>query len=235
MTLKWPWMLKGWMYSICVTSILEFKFHSVSLYDQPFSRYTPFWDKCTELLRKWPWILQSRMCPIYVFVVSTSSKFHSVSLYDQPLWSYRCTEWPQNDLEPYYKVKCTPYICYYPRVPNFSPFHSDQPSSRYRPFWDKCTEWPKMTLNPKRSNIPIYIQVLPIESQISLFHSTTIHFRNTSHFETKYTEWPQNDIEHYKDKGTPYTGMCCWYPRVPNFSPFCSTIIPHIIPHWLPC
>ena len=26
-----------------------------------------------------------------------------------------------------------------------------KPFSSYRPFWDKCTEWPKMTLNTKRS------------------------------------------------------------------------------------
>ncbi len=37
---------------ICITSVPDSKFHSVSLYDQPFSRYRPFWDKCTE----WPQI-----------------------------------------------------------------------------------------------------------------------------------------------------------------------------------
>ncbi len=35
-------------------------------------------------------------------------------------------------------------------------------------------------------------------------------------------EWPQNDIEWYKTKGTPY--MLNNYPWVPNFIPFCTKI-----------
>ncbi len=38
----------------------------------------------------------------------------------------------------------------------------------------------------------------------------------------KCTEWPQNDLELKKAKGTLY--MLKYYPRVPNFTPFCSTI-----------
>ncbi len=81
---------------ICVTSIHE------SLYNQPFSSYRRFWDKCIE----WP---QNDIEPYngewlsYVLLVSTNSKFHSISLYDQPFLSYRpcwgkCTQWPHGDL-----------------------------------------------------------------------------------------------------------------------------------------
>ena len=35
-------------------------------------------------------------------------------------------------------------------------------------------------------------------------------------------EWPQYDLERYNAKGTPY--MSRYYPRVPNYTPFCSTI-----------
>ncbi len=50
-------------------------------------------------------------------------------------------------------------ICMYncPWFPNFSPFHSKVAIFELWPFWDKCIEWPQMTLNTKRINIPIYI------------------------------------------------------------------------------
>ncbi len=81
------------------------KFHSISLYDQPFSSYRPFWDNSQvhQNDRKWPLrTLPGQMYSIYVFLIS---KFHSVSLHDQPFLRYRpfwdmCTEWPQNYLEP---------------------------------------------------------------------------------------------------------------------------------------
>ena len=38
----------------------------------------------------------------------------------------------------------------------------------------------------------------------------------------KYTQWPQNDSECHKAKGSPNMWNC--YPRVSNFTPFSSTI-----------
>ncbi len=38
----------------------------------------------------------------------------------------------------------------------------------------------------------------------------------------KCTKWPQNDLEYYKGKVIPY--MFQWYPWVPNFTPFRSSI-----------
>ncbi len=52
-------------------------------------------------------------------------------------------------------------------------FHSvwlyNKPFSRHGPFWHKCTEWSKMTLNTVMSQVPyIYVTNVPIpESQIS--------------------------------------------------------------------
>ncbi len=51
-------------------------------------------------------------------------------------------------------------------------FHSvslyDQPFSRYRPFWDKYTEWPQSDLEPYKAKLP-YICIIRVhDSQISL-------------------------------------------------------------------
>ncbi len=51
MTPKWPWTLQGQRYPINVLEVsMGPKFNAVSLYNQPFSRFRPFGDKCTE----WP-------------------------------------------------------------------------------------------------------------------------------------------------------------------------------------
>ena len=57
------------------------KFHSVSLYDQPFSRCRPFCDNCT----KWHWTLQGQRYDIDV-LISQSLKFHPIFLHDQTFW-----------------------------------------------------------------------------------------------------------------------------------------------------
>ena len=55
------------------------------------------------------------MYPIYVANIH-ESQIQSITLYNQPLKFERqailrqCTEWLQNDLEPY-KVKFAPYMC----------------------------------------------------------------------------------------------------------------------------
>ncbi len=116
------------MYPIHVLQVSTRPKFTVSLYDESFSSYRPFWEKCT----KWPQhdLEHYKLkCSPYVLIVSMSPKVHSVSLYDQPFLKYRAfwdkrTEWPQNDLEPY-KFNCTPYIYNYcPQVSNFTPFRS---------------------------------------------------------------------------------------------------------------
>ena len=54
MTLKWPWTVKGQTYPIMlVPSIPASQFQSVSLYDQQFLNYRPFWDM-HQMTSKWP-------------------------------------------------------------------------------------------------------------------------------------------------------------------------------------
>ncbi len=73
---------------ICVTSVQKSKFHSVSLYDQPFLRYRQFEKKEATEAGK-----------------STEAYYESLEFWN------KSTEWPQKDLESYYG-KCNPYICY---------------------------------------------------------------------------------------------------------------------------
>ncbi len=54
----------------------------------------------------------------------------------------------QIDFE-HYKVK-SPYMCIVtlPGLKFYTVSLCDQPFSRHRPFWDKCTEWPQIDLEP---------------------------------------------------------------------------------------
>ena len=70
----------------------------------------------------------------------------------------------------------------------------NQPFWSYRPFWDKCSEWPQISLNTTRSKV--------LESQISLHYALPAVLCYRPFWDT-CTGWPQNDIEHYKVKATP--------------------------------
>ncbi len=58
------------------------KYSSVSLYEQTFLSYRPFWDRLTKMTQKWPWILKGQRYPIYIWQLPLSPKFQSISLYD---------------------------------------------------------------------------------------------------------------------------------------------------------
>ncbi len=116
MTPKWPWILQGHRYPIYVLLVsMSPKFHFVSLYDEPFSSYRPFWEKRT----KWPQNdLESYKVKLsYIYVCFTSIHEAQISLFCSKTNHYRvtgqfwekCTKWPQLDLEPY-KVKYTIYV-----------------------------------------------------------------------------------------------------------------------------
>ncbi len=103
---------------IAVTSIHE---SQILLYDQPFLRYRPFWDKWTEwpqnyLRYIWPCRVQSQMHPICIasipeFQISVLFALRPAVFELQTILRKKCTKWPQNDLQ-HYKVICTPYIWY---------------------------------------------------------------------------------------------------------------------------
>ncbi len=146
MTPKWPQTLQGQVYPIYVLPVYTSpKFDSVSLYDEPFSKYRPFWEKCTDypqndlehklkctqyvflvsLILKfisvtpnWHLTLQGHMCLINVLLVSTSHIFHSISLHDKSF-------------------------------------------SRYRLFWDQRTKLPQIDPEPYKVKLP-YIRITSI-------------------------------------------------------------------------
>ncbi len=66
---------------------------------------------------------------------------------------------------------------------------------------------PKITLNTRRTKVPhIRVTTTP-ESQICLRFAIQLAVFKSGHFETRASNDPKLDIEHYKVKGTPY--MCC--------------------------
>ena len=71
-------------------------------------------------------------------------------------------------------------------------------------FWDNALNEPKITLNPTRSNVPIYVLLVSTESQILVHFALRPAVFEIRPFWDKCTEWPQNDLEHYKAKDTPY-------------------------------
>ncbi len=61
-TAKWPWTLKGQMYTTYVLLVFPVpKFQSVSLYGQPFLSYRPF--KMHRMTPKWPLTLHVLLMP----------------------------------------------------------------------------------------------------------------------------------------------------------------------------
>ena len=160
MTPKWPQTLKSQMYLLYVLPVSTSpKFYSISLYDEPFSSYRPFWEKSTE----WPQHDLER-CKLkstpYALLVSLAPKFHPVSLYGQPFLRYRtfwdkCTKWPPK--WPWtLQGQVTVYMYKYtPWSPNFTPFWCT--TNRFRDTANLETSAindPKMTLNPTRSKVP---------------------------------------------------------------------------------
>ena len=154
---------------ICVTSIHESQISPVSLYEEPFLSYRPFWEKCIE----WP---QNDLehyelkCTQYVLVLSLIPKFHSVLLYGQPFLRYRvfwdkCTEWTQMILNP--TRSNAPHICI-STIPGSQISLYDQPFLRYKPVWDTCTEWLQIDLEPYKVKTPYTCITSVPDYQISL-------------------------------------------------------------------
>ena len=164
---EYPWLDKECSkcklyWPIYVTGVPEFKNFT------PFQSTTShFWvtgHSETSALKDSKMIkpYKVKATPYFLLLISTSPKFHPVSLYDEALLSYRpfwekCTEWPQNNLE-HYKLKCTPYVLLVSMIPKF---HTVLLYGH--PFWDighfetRAPNDPKLTLNPIRSNYPIYV------------------------------------------------------------------------------
>ncbi len=78
------------------------KFQPLSLYNETFSSYRPFWDKCTE----WPqnyleyYKPQGQTYHIDLLITSTPE-----SQFKLPVFWDKRTAWPQNNIEHYLKLK----------------------------------------------------------------------------------------------------------------------------------
>ncbi len=144
--------------------------------------------------------------------VSTSLKLHSVSFYRQPFRDLTGHLTQGHRMTPKWTCTLQGHMCplYVLLVSTNPTVHSvslyDHPFSRYKSFWDKCTEWPQISLEPYKVKLP-YICIIGIPgSQISLrsvLRPAVLIYRPVW---DKCTELPQNDLEHYNVKGTPH--MC---------------------------
>ena len=191
------------MYPICITSVPESQISVLLTLWPAVFELQAILKQMHWMTPKWPWTQQGHHhgYPICGLPVSRRPKFRSISLYDQLFQSYRpfwhkCTEWPQNDLE-YYKVKGTPYICYYcPWFPNFSPFRSMTSYIQVTGHFEKSlSNDAKMTLNPTRSKVPhICVTSLP---KFVFYNQPFLSYRS---FSDKYTERLPNDLEYHKVK-----------------------------------
>ncbi len=112
----------------------------------------------------------------------------------------------QNDLEQS-EVKGTPYAYYnYPPSLKFIQFSSTSVKLIYRPLWEKCTEWPQMTLSAKRPNAP-YIHVestsrVPKFTKFHKFRSMPTRFLSYRLF------WDEMALNTKRSKVPPYTCYC---------------------------
>ncbi len=183
----------------------SFKFRSVSLYDQTFSSYRPLWSKCIEWTQNdlvhYKMKGTPYMCYQY-YRVPNFSPFCSTTSPFQDLVHFIIPHWLQAKK---HNKKCQQFKISTIHKSEISiRFALPQPFLRYRPFWDKCTDDPKITLNHTRSNVSHKTSVP--EFQVSLsFAPWSAVFELLVILRQVHRMIP-NEIEHYKVKDTPY--MC---------------------------
>ena len=197
------------------------KFQSVSLYGQTFLSYRPFWKKCTG----WPQIdLNPTRSPVPHIGVTSIHESHI---------SLRFGLWPAVfKIQAILKKKTTPtdpkmtlnptgqihhiHVLLVSMTPKFRSISLyDQPFSKYRQFWGKCTEWPQNDLKPYKVKGTSYVfyyypRVCVLSISLSIkFHLIFLDDQPFSRYNVvdnqKCTsEWPQNDLEHLTVKRTLY-------------------------------
>ena len=164
---KCPWTLQGHVWPIYMLLVYTSpKFHSISLYDQPFSRYRPFWDKCSE----WPQIdldnTRSNYPIPYTTVPEPQISLHFVlrpAIFElQAIFRQVHRMTPKGS----WTLQDQRYTTYVLLVSSSPKFHSvllyDQPFSKYRTFYN----YPLTTMlnGPKKNK-----KKMPKNSKISNF------------------------------------------------------------------
>ena len=181
------------------------KFHSVSLYEEPFWSY-----KCTE-------------CPIMTLNTTRSNfqhicvtncryvrNFNQFCSMDIRFWvSDHFETSVLNDLKMTLNTsrsKVPIYVLLMPLTPKFqSASVFGQPFPSYRSLWEVHRMALKWSWILWGQRYPIYV---PLEPPSPKFHSVSLYaqpFLSYVPFWDKCREWPQNAIEHYKIK-LPYIG-----------------------------
>ncbi len=105
-------------------------------------------------------------------------------------------------------------IIYFKRVPNFTPTCSTTSLFfflRYSPFWNKCTEWPLMTVKATIPNVRLYVTSIKQVPNFSSFYSMA------------RPNDPKMTLNPIKSNVPRICVTSVW---LPNFSPFCSTASP---------
>ncbi len=187
------------------------KFYSVSLYDQPFLRYTVVENqKCT----KWPHndlehlTVESTLHtlnthprgPNLIPFRSTASRFRDTRL----LKIGNAPNNPRMTLSTLLSNISLYVMNTHPQGPNFTQFRST--TNR---FWDTCTSLSKIRNPPNDLRMILSTCIHWILTPRPKFYPVSLYgqpfSRNKLVENRKCTEWPENDIEHLTVKSTLYT------------------------------
>ena len=171
MTPNWPWTANSDKHSAGTKDLpLRLKFY-ILLCDHWLSRYKVAPKaEIHWMTPNWTWTLNSQKYYIYTKYLPLRSTFSSVLLYNQRFSRYKvaenwkCTEWPQTELE-HLTIKSTLYtINTHLWSPNFGPFRSM--ISHFRD--TICTMSAKIgnAPNDPKLNLDIWQSILTPESQI---------------------------------------------------------------------
>ncbi len=212
---SWPWHVQGQRYTWCILhASLTPKLHSISLYDESFPKYRPFWDKCTE----WPQndldMLKVKNINMHAAYIPEAQTFVSFAL-PWAIFELQSNfgKNSPNDPKMTWHIQCqntNMHTTYTPRGLTFHPFCSTMSRFQVRPKFEK---------NGPNDHHACYIHpwgpnFLPFHSMMSIFWVTPF-FRKSVPNDPK---WP------WHVQGPKYQHACYIHPWGPYFCPFWSTI-----------
>ncbi len=195
---KWHWTLQGqitlYIYNSCPWFPNFTPFCSMT---NLCSRYTPFWDKGTE----WPKMTldTTRSYVPHTYVTSIHKIQISLSFFLRPeVFEIQVILRQVHRMIPYWpwtlQGQITLYMYMYNKsswFPNFTPLRSTTSRfSRYKPFWDKCTEELQNDLNTTRWYVPHICDSYPRVPDFTLLRSTKSRFEIQAILR-QCTEWPK--------------------------------------------
>ncbi len=170
--------------------------------------------------------------PCLHWILTPRPKFHSVfalrpAIFEiQAGWKSECTEWPQNDLNHWSVKSILCPLTTRPSGPNFTLFRSMTSHFRDTGFLKigNAPNDPRMTfISAQVSKVPCVHWILTPKAQISIcFALRPGIFKIQACRKSEWTQWPQNDLNHWSVKST----LCTLntHPQGPNFTPFRSTV-----------